>query len=130
MSALAYDGAGHLSLIQTALTIPAGAGGENYPSELQFGRDGRYLYGSNRGHDSIVTYAFDSATGRLELIGHQPCGGSTPRSFTIDPTGRWLLVANQNSDSIAIFQIDAPSGRLSDTGRRIEVGTPMCVKFG
>jgi 6-phosphogluconolactonase len=130
IAALAYDGAGHFGVIATVPTIPAAARGENHPSELQFSRDGRFLYGSNRGHDSIVIYSVDSATGRLALIGHQPCGGITPRSFAIDPTGRWLLVANQNSDSIAIFRIDPQSGGLSDTGRRIEVGTPMCVKFG
>jgi len=127
--ALEYDGrSGRFSLIETGPTVPA-TSDENYPADLHFGLDGRFLYGSNRGHDSIAIYSVDSSTGRLTLVGHQPCGGKTPRNFAIDPTGRWLLVANQNSDGIAVFQIDQQSGTLSDSGRRLEVGTPMCVKF-
>jgi len=129
--ALAYDGGeGAFRLIETVPTVPPGAGAENYPADLHFSRDGRFLYGSNRGHDSIVIYSVEGASGRLTLIGHRPCGGKTPRSFAIDPTGQWLLVANQNSDSAAIFRIDLQGGTLADTGRRLEVGTPMCVKFG
>jgi 6-phosphogluconolactonase len=128
--ALGYDtGAGRFSLIGTVPTLPPAATGENYPADLHFSPDGRFLYGSNRGHDSIAIYAVDAATGRLTLIGHQPCGGRTPRNFAIDPAGRWLLVANQNSDSVAVFEIDRQSGALADSGRKLEVGTPMCVKF-
>jgi 6-phosphogluconolactonase len=130
IGALEYDaGRGRFSLIETVPTVPPAIRDENYPADLHFGPDGRFLYGSNRGHDSIVIYSVDGTTGRLTLVGHQPCGGKTPRNFAIDPTGRWLLVANQNSDSIAVFQIDQQSGTLSDSGRRLEVGTPMCVKF-
>jgi 6-phosphogluconolactonase len=131
IAALGYDGAeGRFRLIQTVPTLPAGESVTNYPADLQFGKDGRFLYGSNRGHDSIVIHSVDAATGRLALIGHCPSGGRTPRSLAIDPTGRWLLAANQNLDCIAIFQIDTQRGTLSDTGRRIEIGTPMCVKLG
>jgi 6-phosphogluconolactonase len=110
-------------------SIPATFRGENYSADLQVGSDGRFLYGSNRGDDSIVAYAIDAETGRLTLVGHYPSGGETPRSFAIDPTGHWLLAANQNSDNVAIFRIDRANGTLSDTGRRLDVGTPMCIKF-
>lgn len=127
--ALGYDGAGHFSPIETVPTVPATVSEANYPADLHLAPDGRFLYGSNRGHDSIVIYALDDATGRLALVGHQPCGGKMPRNFAIDPLGRWLLVANQGSDSIAVFRIDPQSASLTDSGRRLEVGTPMCVKF-
>lgn len=75
-----------------------------------------------------MAYAIGAGTGRLTLIGHHS-SGKTPRSFAIDPTGQWLLAANQNADAVAVFRIDPANGRLSGTGRRLEVGTPMCVKF-
>ena len=128
VSALRFEN-GRLRLIETVSTVPATARGENHPADLQFGADGRFLYGSNRGHDSIAAYAADAETGRLALIGHIPSGGKTPRSFAIDPSGQWLLAANQNSDAVAILRIDPANGTLSDTGRRLEVGTPMCIKF-
>lgn len=127
--ALRYDGAGQLGLIETVPTIPQGAGAGNYPADLHLSPDGRFLYGSNRGHDSIVIHAVDGVTGALALVGHQPGGGKTPRSFAIDPMGRWLVVANQNSHNIATFRIDRGTGLLSGNSRRLEVGTPMCVKF-
>ena len=129
ISTLGFDGSG-FRLIDTVPTLPASIEVENYPADLQFSRDGRFLYASNRGHDSIATYAVDAATGRLTFIGHCRCGGKTPRSLAIDPSGRWLLAANQNSDNVALFTIDADNGTLKDTGRRLEIGTPMCVKFG
>ena len=127
--ALGYDGAGRFSSIETVPTIPAVASAENYPADLHISPDGRFLYSSNRGHDSIAIHAVDAANGRLTLVGHQPCGGKSPRNFAIDPSGHWMLVANQNSDLVAIFRIDPRTGTLSDSGRRLEVGTPMCVKF-
>jgi 6-phosphogluconolactonase len=126
---LAFEGQDGFRMVEVVPTVPSNTGAENYPADLYVSRDGRFLYASNRGHDSIVTYSIDDVTGRLTLIGHQPCGGKTPRSFAIDVTGQWLLVANQNSDSVAVFGIDPQSGGLSDTGRRLETGTPMCVKF-
>jgi len=129
ISLLSFENRG-FRLIESVPTLPASVGAENYPAELQLSRDGRFLYASNRGHDSIAIYAVDTATGRLAAISHCPSGGKTPRSFAIDPSGQWLLVGNQNSDSIALFQMDARNGTLTDTGRRLDVGTPLCVKFG
>jgi 6-phosphogluconolactonase len=127
IAALEYDQAGRLSLIETVPAAAPGAGRENYPADLHVRPDGRFLYGSNRGHDSIVIHAIDGASGRLALVGHQPCGGRTPRSFAIDPAGRWLFAGNQESDIVALFRIDPRDGTLADSGRRLEVGTPMCV---
>jgi 6-phosphogluconolactonase len=129
ISTLGFEDDG-FRLIDTVSTLPASLDTENYPADLQFSRDGRFLYASNRGHDSIAAYAVDETTGRLTLLGHCRSGGKTPRSLAIDPSGRWLLAANQNSDSVALFTIDAQNGTLTDTGRRLEVGTPMCIKFG
>ncbi len=90
---------------------------------------GRFLYGSNRGHDSIVIYAIDQKAGTLRLVGHEPTQGKTPRNFGIDPTGTFLLAANQNSDSVVVFRINPETGRLTPTGSKIDVGAPVCVKF-
>ena len=128
IAALRFE-SGRLRLIETVSTIPETFRGENHSADLQVGPDGRFLYGSNRGHDSIVAYVIDAETGRLTRVGHYPSGGKTPRSFAIDPTGQWLLAANQNSDAVAVFRVDPVSGTLSDTGCRLGVGTPMCLKF-
>ena len=109
--------------------VPAEAREGNYCADIQVSPDGRFLYGSNRGHDSICAFAIDAATGKLSLVGFFPCGGATPRNLAITPTGRHLFSANQNGDRITIFARDIETGALSDTGRAIEIGTPMCIKF-
>ena len=130
IAALAFDApSGGLALLDTVSALPSGYAGESHCAGLQITPDGRYLYGSNRGHDSLVVYAIDDATGRLSFVEHQPCLGRTPRDLTIDPSGRFVLVANQDSDAVAVFRIDPESGRLADSGQRAEIGTPMCVKF-
>ncbi|TGW07652.1 lactonase family protein, partial [Mesorhizobium sp. M2D.F.Ca.ET.145.01.1.1] len=83
----------------------------------------------NRGHDSIVIMAVDQETGGLRLVGYVPCGGATPRNLALTPSGGHLFSANQNADRISIFARDASTGMLTDTGRAIEIGTPMCVKI-
>ena len=98
-------------------------------AEIEVHPSGKFLYGSNRGHDSIVVYAIDEKTGRLTHVEHQPTQGSTPRSFGIDPTGTYLLAANQRSDSVVAFRIDGGTGRLTPTGGKADVGAPVCVKF-
>jgi len=98
-------------------------------AEVQAHPSGRFLYGSNRGHDSIVVFAIDPDSGRLRRVQVQPSGGTTPRNFGIDPTGSYLLAAHQNSDNVVVFRIDPDSGRLSATGIEIEVPAPVCVKF-
>jgi len=109
--------------------LPAGFRGESHCADLQITPDGRFLYGSNRGHDSLAINEVDAATGRLTPVGHQSTQGSTPRSFAIDPAGRFVLAANQNGDSIVVFRIDAGTGKLAATGEPAAVGTPMCVKL-
>lgn len=120
---------GRLTPIDTQPALPDGAGGENHCADLQIAPDGRFIYGSNRGHDSIVVFAVDQEDGTLSLVGHTPCGGATPRNLALTPSGNHLFSANQNGDRVSIFRRDAESGTLTDTGRAIETGTPMCVKF-
>ncbi|WP_027135658.1 lactonase family protein [Geminicoccus roseus] len=123
---LAADGA--LAEIDTRSALPDGATVHNDCSDLQVSPDGRFLYGCNRGHDSVVVMAVDQDGGRLATVQHIPCGGSTPRNCALTPSGGHLLVANQNSDVITVFRRDPQSGRLADAGRPIATGTPMCIK--
>jgi 6-phosphogluconolactonase len=130
IAALAFDPAsGGLKLLQTAPALPSGYVAESHCAGLQLTPDGRYLYGSNRGHDSLVVYVVDGATGRLSFVEHRSCLGKTPRDLVVDPSGRFLLVANQNSDTVIVLRIDPETGKLTDAGAGAEVGTPMCVRF-
>jgi 6-phosphogluconolactonase len=90
---------------------------------------GQYVYGSNRGHNTIAIFAVDATSGRLRAVGHQPTEGKTPRNFGIDPTGRYLLAANQDSGTVVVFRIDLKSGQLVPTGQSAEVPKAVCVKF-
>lgn len=129
IAALALDPAtGELALIDTKPAVPAEAAAHNHCADIQISPDGRFVYGSNRGHDSIPIFAVDQATGKLELVDYAPCGGATPRNIALSPSGRLLFSANQNGDRISIFFRDAATGRLTDTGKPIAIGTPMCVK--
>ncbi len=91
--------------------------------------DGRFVYGSNRGHDSIAVAELDPESRALEIVEIVKTGGQEPRNFTLDPTGRWLLAANQKSDSITVFARDEVTGRLTATGTSIESATPVCLLF-
>lgn len=131
LSALAWDAdSGNFTELHTASTLPAEFAGESITAEVLVHPSGRFVYGSNRGHDSLVAYAYDTSSRRLECLQHIPCGGKTPRNFRIDPRGQFLLAANQDSDSIVVFRIDSTSGRLTATGHSISVGNPSCIKFG
>ncbi|MCY3729957.1 MAG: beta-propeller fold lactonase family protein, partial [Rhodospirillaceae bacterium] len=90
----------------------------------------RFLYGSNRGHNSIVAYAIDAASGRLEPIGWTPTGGRTPRYFGLDPSGTRLYACNQNDHTIVAFGIDPATGALTPTGQRVQTGSPVTIVFG
>lgn len=114
---------------QVISTLPAGFAGDNWTAEIQLSADGRYLYGSNRGHDSLVVFATDPDSGKLTLVQHQSCGGQWPRSFSLDPTGRYLVAANQRSDNVVLFHVDPRSGRLTPAGSQIEVSKPVCILF-
>ncbi|RWJ75048.1 MAG: lactonase family protein [Mesorhizobium sp.] len=127
---LALDEAsGRLTVIDSKPTVPATARDGNHCADIQISPDGRFLYGSNRGHDSISVFSIDQQTGTLALVVYASCGGATPRNLALTPSGRHLFSANQNTDRISIFARDAATGRLADTGRSIDVGTPMCVKI-
>ena len=126
---LHYDAlSGRLETVAIISTLPAGFEGENWCADLHLSPDERFLYGSNRGHDSIVIYAVDTDTGRLAMVGHVPTEGRTPRNFAISPSGRFVLVANQNGDSIVMFRRETSNGLLHRVDR-FEIGTPMCIKM-
>jgi 6-phosphogluconolactonase len=118
---------GSLQFLQSVSTLPPGFHGRNYPAEVAVHPSGKFLYGSNRGHDSIAIFSIDAASGKLRPIGHQPTGGKEPRNFSIDPSGNYLLAANQNSDNVAVFRIDAATGLLHPTGQPVAVPAPVCI---
>jgi 6-phosphogluconolactonase len=120
---------GVLKPIQTVSTLPEDSKGENTTAEVQVHPSGKFLYGSNRGHNSIAVFKIDAKTGELTPAGRQGGDIKIPRNFGIDPTGKYLLVANQESDSIVVFRIDPDSGELTPTGAKAEVPMPVCVKM-
>ncbi len=126
------DGArGVLEELHYLSTLPEGATGERLSTaQILVEPSGRFLYVSNRGHNSLASFRIDQQTGRLTPVGHEPSQGQTPRNFAIDPSGRFLYVANQNSDTIVHFRIDGETGRLTPTGEVTEVGGPVCILFG
>lgn len=130
VTVFAWDAAsGGLAPVQTVSTLPARWQGESHCSDLQFSPDGRFLYGANRGHDSIAVFAVDPVSGRLTPAGQYPTLGRTPRQFTPDPSGRFLLIANQNADAVVVLTRNAAGSGLTDSGQRGAVGTPMCVQL-
>ncbi|MDI9550045.1 MAG: lactonase family protein [Chloroflexota bacterium] len=120
---------GTLTELQTVSTLPEGFQGRNTCADIHVHPSGRFVYGSNRGHDSIAVFAFDEKSGHLSLREHVSTQGSCPRGFALDPSGRYLLAANQNSDTIVVFSIDAKSGAVRPTGVRAEASTPVCIKL-
>ncbi len=130
LTALAYDAArGAFTPIQTVSTLPNDFSGINDCADIHVAPSGKFVYGSNRGHDSIVIFAVDEATGKLSYVGHELTQGKFPRNFAIDPTGTFLLVANQHSDNIVTFRIEQKTGRLLPTGHTVAVPAPVCVKM-
>jgi len=130
VTAFDYDPkAGTLTEIQTIPTLPDDFKGDNTCAEVRVHPTGRFLYGSNRGHNSIVVYRIDPAKGTLTFVEHETAGIKTPRNFNIDPTGMFCLVANQGGGSVFVFRIDPQSGALSPTDQKIAVGQPVCVRF-
>jgi 6-phosphogluconolactonase len=117
-----------LEPLQTIGTLPASYDGPNTAADIHVSANGRFLYGSNRGHDSIAVYRIDD-DGRLELIQHISSGGRTPRNFGLSPDGRYLLAANQDSDSIVAYSVDEATGRLAATGHILTIGSPVCIRF-
>ena len=130
LTALKYNGtSGTLSAIETVSTLPSDFSGVSYCADIHVSPSGKFLYGSNRGHNSIAVFQIDQRTGKLTALEHVSTEGNWPRNFTIDPTGRFLLVANQRTDNVVTFSIDPQSGRLKPTGQIIEIPIPVCLKF-
>lgn len=125
-----YDeNTGGLNEIQTINTLPEGFSETSYCADIHVHQSGKYVYGSNRGHDSIVIFKVDEKTGKLSLVGHESTQGKFPRGFVIDPTGNFLVVSNQNSDNMVIFRIDHSTGKLMPAFPPMEVPAPVCVKM-
>jgi 6-phosphogluconolactonase len=123
-----YDpGTGILQTLQTVSTLPPGFKKTNAAAEVQVHPSGKFLYGSNRGNDSIAIFSIDPATGLLTPTGYEPTGGKTPRNFSIDPTGAYLLAANQDSGTVVVFKIDLETGGLTPTGHPVAISMPVCV---
>ena len=120
---------GTLKELQTVPTLPAGFMAENTSADIHVSPDARFLYCSNRGHDSIAAFKIDPRNGSLSFIAHESSRGKAPRNFGIDPTGTFLLAANQHSDNIVSFRLDRKTGRLSPTAGVVEVPRPVCLKF-
>ena len=120
---------GKLTLIETVNALPAGFNGESYCADIHVSPNGKFLYGSNRGHDSIVIYQIDQKTGNLTYVDHHSVNGSWPRNFMIDPSGKFLLVANQKSNNIVVFKIDSETGKLRANGVEVEISKPVCLKM-
>lgn len=130
VTALSYNAAaGSSREIQTVSSLPQDFHGSNSTAEIAVHPSGKFVYGSNRGHDSIVVFAVDPGTGRLAVVEHVSTQGKVPRNFALDPTGAFLFAANQNSDNIVVFRIDRASGRLTPAGQVLDAPTPVCVTF-
>jgi 6-phosphogluconolactonase len=130
MTAFSWDAAtGALNAIQTLPTVPEGFSGKSYTAEVVMHPSGKFLYGSNRGHDSIAVYKIDESTGKMTSAGATPCGVEWPRNFNVDPTGQWLIAAGEKSGTLAVFKIDQNTGGLTQTGETVKVPAPACVLF-
>ena len=130
MAAFKYNEAnGALTHIDTVSTLPSDFSGTSYCADVHVSSSGRFLYGSNRGHNSIVVFEIEPRTGKLKLVEHVSTEGDWPRNFAIDPSGKFLLVANQRSDNVVSFSIDERTGRLTPTGHNHPIPSPVCLKF-
>ncbi len=130
VNVFAYDAKrGALHELQTISTLPADFKGQNTDAEIALHPSGKFLYGSNRGDNSIAVFAVDPAEGTLTFVQRQSVLGKTPRNFGIDPTGKFLLDANQDSHNLVLFSINPQTGELTPTGKTWELAAPVCVRF-
>lgn len=120
---------GKLTSFQAVSSLPADFKGTNHPAELMIHPNGKFLYGSNRGHDSLVICSIDPASGKLTVVGHQSTIGKNPRNFVIDPSGKFLVVGNQDTDDIYVFEIDQNTGKLTAVGEKVSISMPVCLVF-
>ncbi|MHC4087886.1 MAG: lactonase family protein [Planctomycetota bacterium] len=130
VTAFAYDSvSGALKEVQAITTLPNGFNGSNSCAEVRVHPSGKFLYGSNRGHDSIVVYRVNLADGKLTYVEHETADIKTPRNFNIDPAGKFCLVANQGKGSVVVFWINKETGALESTDHKVSVAKPVCVRF-
>jgi 6-phosphogluconolactonase len=131
MTAFAYDADhGALKTLQTLSTLPKGGfKGDTSCAEVVVHPSGKFVFGTNRGQNSVVTFAIDPKTGHMTYVANQGEGIKVPRGFNVDPTGTWAVVANQDSDSVVTFRIDPKTGELTPTEDKVEVGKPVDVKI-
>ena len=128
VSCLYYDeGAASFTLKQTIATIPSDYNGNNICADLHLTPDGRYLYASNRGHNTLAAFSVNQDTGELTLLDIVPCGGEAPRNFCINSSGRFLLAGNQDTDNITVFSICQDTGRLTKI-YDLPVPSPVCIR--
>jgi 6-phosphogluconolactonase len=126
----AFDpAAGTLTELQTVSALPQGFTGASTAAEIAVHPSGKFLYGSNRGDDSIVVFGIDAASGNLAFLQRVASGGKTPRHIAIDPSGKFLFASNQNPGNIVVFNLDTATGMLVPSGKVLEVSSPVCVKF-
>jgi 6-phosphogluconolactonase len=130
IGAYTYDAAGGTLAVQQVIsTLPADFTGKTKTAEIALHPNGKFLYGSNRGHDSIAVFAVAAGTGALTLVEITPCGGVCPRCFALSPDGAWLVCANQDSNNLTTFRVDPGTGRLTPVGKPVAVPEPVCVLF-
>lgn len=116
-------------LVQNLSTLPADFKGESYCADVHISADGQYLYGSNRGHNSIAVFKVDEASNELSFIGATSVEGNWPRNFGISPDGNWMLVANQKSGDITVFSINKKEGTIAFTGQKLKIPAAVCIEF-
>jgi len=120
---------GKLIELQTSSTLPSDFKGKNTCAEIEVYPNGKFLYASNRGHESLAVFAIDSTNGKISLLEHIPTQGHWPRNFSFDPTNKWLIVTNHNSDNAMVFKVDDKSGHLTPVGSPVPTAYPFCIRF-
>ncbi len=120
---------GSLEGVESYNMLPEEFDGDNYPADIRIHPNGKFLYASNRGHNSIAIFSINESDGKLKLIGHQSTKGNWPRNFTIDPSGKFLLAANQKSNDVYVFEINNETGLLKYTGHSASIPAPVCLLF-
>ena len=120
---------GEIRQISKVSSLPTDFNSSNLGADIHVHPNGKFLYASNRGHDSIAIFSIDQKSGKIEVVGHQSTLGNHPRNFTINPSGAFLLVANKDSNNIVIFNINKETGSLTPNGEYVEVSQPVCVSF-
>jgi 6-phosphogluconolactonase len=127
---MSYDKkTGKLTLVENIDTIPPQLTAENNSAELALSKDGRFLYATNRGHDSVTGFSINAANGKLTLVQNIPTQGKIPRGMALDPDGTHLLTGNQNSDTITVFDRDTKTGKLTFAGQMTDIPTAVCILF-